>query len=333
MTTRLSPAVRWGVGAILLLLLLPFLGLSSFTLHNMIIIFLYAAMAVAWNILGGLAGQHSMGHAAFMGIAAYTSTLLFIRFNISPWIGMLVGMALVAVFNLIIAYPTLRLRGPFFTLASIAVLEVLRRVAIFWRPVTEGSVGLTIPFKPGWVWMVWQDKKVYYFITLAALVGLVILTHWIRNHRMGYYLRALRADEDAAAMLGVNTTRVKLTASMLSAVMMGMLGTIYAQYVYFIEPDSVFSLDFSIQLVLFSIIGGMDSTLGPVLGAALITPLNEYLRGIGAHGLQGLNFFVYGIALIVVVILIPNGIIPTVLAWWERRRSARAAGSHAKGVS
>lgn len=333
MMARLNPGMRWGGAVVLALLILPLLGVSSFALHNMVIIFLYAALATAWNILGGLAGQHSMGHAAFMGISAYTSTLLFIRFDISPWIGMLAGMALVAVFNLIIAYPTLRLRGPFFTLASIAVLEVLRRVAIYWRPLTEGSVGLTIPFKPGFVWMVWQDKKVYYYLTLVALVGLILLTQWIRNHRLGYYLRALRADEDAAAMLGVNTTRVKLTASMLSAVLTGALGTVYAQYVYFIEPDSVFSLDFSLQLVLFSIIGGMDSVLGPVLGAALITPLNEYLRGIGAQSLQGLNFFVYGIVLMAVVILIPNGIIPTLQAWWHRRKVGNSGKPSAKEVA
>lgn len=320
MIRRMTVQGWGGLAAVVVLAALPLVVESKFILHNMIIIFLYAALAASWNILGGLAGQHSMGHAAFFGIGAYTSTLLLIRANVSPWLGMLAGVGLVAVFALVISYPALRLRGPFFSLATIAVLEVLRRVAIFWRDLTAGSVGLTIPFKLGWQWMVWRGKAPYYYLTLALLVLVVALSYRIRRSRMGYYLRALRADEDAAGMLGVDTTRYKLAAVLISAVLTGVLGTVYAQYVYFIEPDSVFSLDFSIQLVLFSIIGGLDSVMGPLLGAALITPLNEYLRNLGDGRLQGLNFFVYGIALMVVVAVIPNGIIPTLEAWWRRRR-------------
>lgn len=333
MSRRIPSRTWYGIAAAAVLALLPLVMESKFALHNMIIIFLYAALGVAWNILGGLAGQHSMGHASFFGISAYTSTLLLIKGNVSPWLGMLVGMVLVAIFALVISYPALRLKGPFFSLATIAFLEVLRRIAIFWRDLTAGSVGLTIPFKPGWQWMVWRGKEPYYYLTLTLLVLVVALTYWIRESRMGYYLRALRSDEDAAAMLGVNTTRYKLVAVMVSAVLTGILGTVYAQYMYFIEPDSVFSLDFSTQLVLFSIIGGLDSVMGPVLGAALITPLNEFLRGIGAQSLQGLNFFLYGIALMVVVALIPNGIIPTLERWWQRRRLVQAKQTRAKEVA
>lgn len=334
MIRRITSRVWSGLVALAVLAVLPLIVQSKFAQHNMIIIFLYAALAVSWNILGGLAGQHSMGHAAFFGIGAYTSTLLLIRANISPWLGMLAGVAVVTVFALVISYPALRLRGPFFSLASIAFLEVLRRVAIFWRDLTAGSVGLTIPFKPGWQWMVWRGKEPYYYLALVLLVLVVVVSYWIRSSRMGYYLRALRADEDAAGMLGVDTTLYKLAAVMISAVLTGMLGTLYAQYVYFIEPDSVFSLDFSIQLVLFSIIGGLDSVMGPAVGAALITPLNEYLRGLGDGRLQGLNFFIYGIALMVVVAVIPNGIVPTLEAWWRRRRQkARMPSPPAREVA
>lgn len=322
MIKRISTLGWVGIAVAAVLLLLPLVVTAKFTQHNLIIIFLYAALAAAWNILGGLAGQHSMGHAAFFGLGAYTSTLLLIRLQVSPWLGMLVGMAVVGAFAFLIGYPTLRLRGPYFSLATIAIVEVLRRVAVYWRSLTEGSVGLTVPFKPGWEFMVWRSKVPYYYLTLGILIGIVLLTYWVRNSRAGYYLRALRADEDAAAMLGVNTTRYKLAALVVSGLLTGMLGTIYAQYMYFIEPDSVFSMDFSVQLVLFSIIGGLDSVMGPVLGAGLIVPLNEYLRSVGADKLQGLNFFIYGIALIVVVILIPKGIIPTLESWWNRRRPA-----------
>lgn len=322
---RMPRPGTWALlAAALVLFLLPAFGLAKFTMHNLILIFLYAGLAVSWNVLGGLAGQHSMGHAAFFGLSAYTSTLLLIKLEISPWFGMAAGMGVAAIMALIISYPALRLRGPFFSLATIAFVEVLRRVAVFWRSLTAGSVGLTIPFKPGWEWMVWRGKEPYYYLTLTVLIAVIALSYLIRRSRMGYYLRAMRADEDAAAMLGVNTTRMKLAAVMISAVLTGLLGTIYAQYMYFIDPDTVFSMDFSVQLVLFSIIGGLDSVLGPALGAALITPLNEYLRSAAGDKLQGLNFFIYGIALMVVVAVIPNGIIPTLAAWWQRRRGGAA---------
>lgn len=320
MMRRLTPQVWLGIAAVAALAAVPLFVNSRFTLHNMIIVFIYAALGVSWNILGGLAGQHSMGHAAFFGLGAYTSTILLVRASVSPWIGMWIGVLVVSIFALVISYPTLRLRGPFFTLSSIAVVEVLRRVAVYWRDLTQGSVGMTVPFKPGWQWMVWPGKEPYYYLTLLLLVGLVLLTYWVRNSRMGYYLRALRADEDAASVLGINTTRYKLAAVMMSASLTGLLGTVYAQYMYFIEPDSVFSLDFSIELVLFAIIGGLDTVMGPVLGAALIVPLNEFLRGMGADKLQGLNFFIYGVALILVVLTIPRGIIPTLESWWQRRQ-------------
>lgn len=333
MSRRLSPSAWAALAGAAVLLLLPLVVRSKFALHNLILVFLYASLAASWNILGGLAGQHSMGHAAYFGIGAYTSTLLFIRLGISPWIGFLAGVALVAVFALAVSYPAIRLRGPFFTLASIAIVEVLRRVAIHWRSLTEGSVGLTVPFKPGWQWMIWRGKEPYYYLTLLILIGVVALTYGIRRSRVGYYLRAMRADEDAAAVLGVSTTRYKLMALLISAVLTGMLGTIYAQYMYFIEPDSVFSLDLSIELVLLSVIGGLDSVMGPVLGAALVVPLNEFLRGVGSQQLQGLNFFIYGVVLIIVVILMPNGIIPTVRRWWERLNGSRLATAHTKGVA
>ncbi len=301
---------------------------DTFYLHVLIMTMFYAAASSAWNIVGGFAGQLSLGHAAFFGIGAYTSTLLFIDLGLSPWIGMLIGGTLATLVSGAIGYPSFRLRGPFFTLVTIAFAEVLRILTLYAHDFTKGSIGISVPFRPALGNFIFRQLSAYVFVALAFLVIMVLLSLWIEYSRLGYYLAALREDEDAAQALGVDTARYKLVAVLISAFCTAMAGTFYAQYIFFIEPFAIFSLDFSVLLAMMAIIGGLGTVWGPVAGAFLVVPLQETLQAKLGGELQGLHLVVYGTVLIVVVILLPQGIVPTLAGWGKRafgQREARTA--------
>jgi len=297
------------------ILLLALLGLATlfvrqpFYLNILVLILFYAAASSAWNLVGGYAGQLSLGHAAFFGIGAYTSTLLYLKFGVSPWLGLPVGGALAVVFAIAISYPCFRLQGPFFCLATIAFAEVMRILATHFREITQGGVGLTIPFRPGLSNFLFADKAAYAFIAYVFLLVMICVSLLIERARAGTFLSALRDDEDAAEATGVNTSWLKLWVMMVSAFFTAAAGTFYAQYLTFIDPDIVFSLGFSIQLAMLSIIGGMGTIFGPILGSFILTPLDALLRGWLGGLYAGLGFLVYGLILIVVVIYLPDGLI------------------------
>lgn len=297
------------------LVLLILLGLSPlfvrqpYNLNILVMILFYAAASSAWNLIGGYAGQFSLGHTAFFGIGAYTSTLLHLNFGISPWLGLLIGGGLAVGFAVIISYPCFRLRGPFFVLATIAFGEVMRILSTYFKEITKGGVGLVIPIEPSLANFIFHDKAAYAFIAYVLLLLLVGISILIERSRVGYYLAALRDDEDAAEATGINTSRYKLLVMMISAFFTAVTGTFYAQYSSFIEPEIVFSIPFSVQLAMISIIGGMGTIIGPILGSFILTPLDAYLRGWLAGLYNGVGFLIYGLLLIVVVIYMPDGVI------------------------
>jgi branched-chain amino acid transport system permease protein len=309
---------------------LAFLVKDKFYLHVLIMMMFYASASSAWNIVGGFAGQLSLGHAAFFGIGAYTSTLLFIDLGISPWIGMLIGGILATLVSGAIGYPSFRLRGPFFTLVTIAFAEVLRILTLYAHDFTKGSIGISVPFRPALRNFIFRQLSAYVYVALAFMVITVLVSLWIEHSRLGYYLAALREDEDAAQALGIDTARYKLVAVLVSAFFTALAGTFYAQYIFYIEPFQTFSLDFSILLAMMAIIGGVGTVWGPVAGAFLVTPLQEVLQAKLGGELQGLHLVVYGTVLIVVVIVLPQGIVPSLAGWGKRafgQREARPAPS------
>jgi branched-chain amino acid transport system permease protein len=297
---------------------LAFVVKDKFYLHVLIMMLFYAAVSSAWNIVGGFAGQLSLGHAAFFGIGAYTSTLLFIGLGISPWIGMLIGGALATLVSGVIGYPSFRLRGPFFTLVTIAFAEVLRILTLYAHDITKGSIGISVPFRPAPQNFIFRQLSASVVVALAFLGIMVLVNLWIEHSRLGYYLAALREDEDAAQALGIDTARYKLVAVLVSAFFTALAGTFYAQYIFFIEPFQTFSLDFSVLLAMMAIIGGIGTVWGPVAGAFMVTPLQEVLQAKLGGELQGLHLVVYGTVLIVVVILLPQGIVPSLAGWGKR---------------
>jgi branched-chain amino acid transport system permease protein len=299
---------------------------DAFLLDGLILILLWGATAAAWNVAGGYAGQVSLGHAAFFGLGAYSAALLGTRWGLSPWIGLLVGAVLATAFGFVLGFLSNRLRGPYFVLATIAFSQVLLIVASRWRGFTAGSEGIPVPFRPGFWTLGITDKRVWVAIVLALAIFLYLIELYLERSRRGYQLAAVREDEDAALSLGVPALRLKVAAIAASAALTAVSGALWAQYVGFVDPFYVFSVDLSVRFALAAILGGIGTPLGPFLGATLILTLETYLRarfgGIGA-GLVGIYLIIYGTALIVMVRFAPQGLVPWI---GERLRRRPVAG-------
>jgi len=285
---------------------------DAFLLDGLVLILLWGAAGAAWNVAGGYAGQVSIGHAAFFGLGAYSAALLGTRWGVSPWIGLIVGAVLATVFGFILGFLSNRLRGPYFVLVTIAFSQVLRIVASRWRGFTSGSEGIPVPFRPGFWTLGIVDKRVWVYLILVLAALLYLVAVYLERSRRGYQLVAVREDEDAALSLGVPARRLKVAAIAVSAALTAMCGTFWTQYVGFVDPLYVFSVDLSVRFCLFAILGGIGTPLGPFLGAALITVLETSLRarfgGIGA-GLVGIYLIIYGTVLIVTMRVAPQGLL------------------------
>lgn len=307
--TILNPRVYVGLLALSAILLVPFAAQSPFVYHLAIQVCVFAGLATAWNIVGGFAGQLSLGHAVFYGIGSYSAGLLVAKLGISPWIGMFAGAAISSLVALIIAYPTLRLRGPFFSLATIAFLEVVRLLVVHFDGLTGGSAGLNIPLQVGLPWMIFREKWAYLLVAFGFFLVTLVVAWMIRRSRFGFYLIAVREREDAARAVGVNAVRVKIGAAVISAVLTSLIGSFHGMYLTFLEPSSAFSLELSIQIAMFALIGGLGTVAGPVVGAVLVLPVAELARGwLSAFG-NGTHGFVYGMLLVFVVLFFPRGLV------------------------
>jgi branched-chain amino acid transport system permease protein len=306
-------------------LLVPLLTGNLFLQDAVIFVLLWAGLAGAWNIAGGFAGQLSLGHAAFFGLGAYTSTLLKLHLGLSPWIGMLCGGLLVVGASGFIAFAATRLRGPYFALVTIAFATVAQIVAARWYSFTRGNEGLSIPFEPALANFMFAGKLPWTLIVLCYVAGIYVLAAWVKRSRLGYQLAGMREDEDAARALGIDTRRLKVFAIALSAFLTAFGGTFYAQYVGFVDPGYVFSIDLSVKFALMCIIGGMGTALGPILGALLITALEMALRAKWGGERSGLYLIVYGALLIVVVRSMPEGLVAGIPQAWKRWSASRAA--------
>ncbi len=309
---RLSTARKlWGAGIAAALIAYPFVLNSPFPHHVMIIIFLYALMAQSWNILAGYCGQISLGHAVFFGIGAYSSGYLFAAYQLSPWIGMLVGIAIAMAMAVAIGIPTLRLRGHYFAIATLVIGESVQIVFQRWEMVGAAS-GIWLPIvreQPLLNFQFNESKIPYYFIALAFLAAACATVWYLERSKLGFYFRAIREEPEAASSLGVNVSLYKVCAFMLSAAFMAMAGTFYAQYVLVIDPEAVFPLTLSILVLLIAVMGGVGRLWGPVIGAAVLVPLSEFTR-IYFGGTGGtVDLMIYGVLIVLICIFRPSGLL------------------------
>ena len=233
-------------------------------MHVMILVFMFAMLGVAWNIMGGYAGMFSFGQAAFFGIGAYTSSFLLMTFHVNPWIGLIAGGVVAALVAAAIGYPCSNLRGHYFAIASIAFAEIVRVHFNNWTLVNAAE-GMSLPMLDESFanFMFHSSKLPYYYIMLAFLLLALIVCYFVATSKMGYYFRAIKESHDVAEVLGVNVVRYRLIAIMISAFLSAMAGTFYAQYVLYIDPESVMLLAISVQIVLMSMLGGPGPSWAP----------------------------------------------------------------------
>jgi branched-chain amino acid transport system permease protein len=292
---------------------LPVVLRSPTYLHILILLYLYAYLTTSWNLVGGFAGVLPLGHAAFVGIGAYTSTILYLQYGISPWLGMIVGGVLAAIVGIIIGLPTFKMRGAYFALATIAFGEGIRVMVEnidYLGPFNlNGPRGLQIPpLNVGLTNLMFTNKEPYYYIILVMLVAVLALTYSISRSKLGYYLNAGGEEPEAAMSLGVNVARCKLIAMAMSSFLTALAGTFYAQFTLFIHPKSVISLDLSFEIAFIALIGGRGSIAGPVLGALLLKPVGDFSRIYFGATLPGLHLIIFGTVLVLVMIFQPRGL-------------------------
>ncbi len=314
-------------GGFALLAAVPAATTDSYVLNLLILVFYYAYLGQAWNLLGGYAGQLSLGHAAYFGVGAYTSTLLFTQAGLSPWIGMWAGALLAALLALGIGLLGFRfgLRGVYFSLLTLACAEILRVLVLHWEP-AGGATGVFLPFR-GDAPALYQFKGrvPYYYIALAMLAAATAVVALVVRAPLGWRLTAVREDEEAAEAVGVDTQRAKLAAIALSGALTALGGTFYAQYFFYIHPGIVFAAPLSIEILLRPVVGGAGTIAGPLLGSAILTPLAELSRSaLGKAGLEGLHLVLYGALLIATVLFFPRGAVSGLsrLARWLRAKPA-----------
>ena len=293
-------------------LLIPLFVKGSYTQRVFTEVFFYAAMGSAWNILGGFGRQTSWASPAFFCIGAYSAILLDRNFGISPWLSIFVGIFLAALLAVLIGSPTLKLRGVFFSIATISCTSIVRQILFNTPDLTGGAQGLTLKMSSGNnFWKLRFDSEIpFFYIAFTWMMIVVVIVTIFSKSKLGWYLRAIREDEDAAQSLGIRTYQVKLKAFVLSAILLAVTGAFYSFKIGYIDPNSSASHDLAVRIAVTAILGGMGTVWGPVLGAFICVPMleasNYYLSDFGGGGA---GFALYGLAMVLVVLLRPNGVI------------------------
>jgi branched-chain amino acid transport system permease protein len=330
MIGKLARSGALWLGALALVMLaLPLVVTSNFALDICIRVLLFAFIGVAWNLMGGYAKQLSLGHAAYFGLGAYTSSILLIDYDVSPWIGMLAGGVVAALASLPIGALCFRLRGPYFAIATIATAQVLMLLFLKFRDFAWGAEGTTMPnLGDAPLMMQFDGKAPYYYIALALLTLGLAVTWRIERSWVGYYLVAIGEDEDAAEAVGVNAARIKRDIYMISAFLTALAGTFYVQYIYFIDPNTAFSFSVSVEAALVSIVGGIGTLWGPVLGTVLLETTSALLQSWLGSGRGGVQLTIYSLILMAVILWRPTGLIG-LLTDARRRISAGAKRNRA----
>ena len=280
------------------LFLFPLMSPDAYFLSFLFTLFVYIALSESWNLIGGYAGYLSFGHVAFFGVGAYTAALLLIHFGLSPFYTCFVGGILAAILAAIFGYPCLRLKGPYFCIASLCLGLIMRLITIN-LDFTGAMVGLWLPLPP--------SNAFFYEFMLALSLIIVLLTRRIEGTKFGLGLRSIREDEETAQTVGINATRLKLTALILSAFLVGIVGSIYAYYRTFIHPDHMFDTYMSIIIVVMALLGGSKSWLGPVIGAIIVTVIDQLLVAFTRIPSEACRM-IFGLLLIFVIIFMPDGI-------------------------
>ena len=304
------------------LALVPKLVSDVYLMNVLILTVLFAALSQSWNILGGYCGQVSLGHALYFGIGAYVTSILFVKFGILPWVGLAAGGVLAALVALVLGYPCFRLKGHYFSIATIVIAEIGLLLFHNWD-YAGAALGIQWPFgrDSWWTLQFARDKAPYFYFVLGLAAVVWLVTFTIVESRWGYWWRAVKDDPEAAESLGVTVFHSKMAAAGVSAFFTAIGGGFYAAFVSYIDPESVMQFRFSLLMALPAVLGGINSLWGPAVGALILIPLAEFTRSyMGGTG-SGLDLAVYGALIMVVSLTRPEGLL-SIFDTLGRRRTA-----------
>jgi branched-chain amino acid transport system permease protein len=280
-------------------------------MQSAIYVVIYMYWASSWNILGGYTGLFALGNGVYIGVGAYVTAVLFVYCGITPWIGMIIAGLVAGLLSVLIGYPVFKLKGMYYSLASIALMSVFELIfnneMEIFGVYTGGPNGLRFPVTGRALDMQLSSKTSYYYLVLALLVIVLLFSDYIQNSKTGFYFRSIRANQDAAASLGVNVLKYKLTTFL------------------YVNAKQVFGMDLSFSMVLFCILGGANTLWGPVIGALLMVPIQQALRVAAGVELAALSSLIYGLALCLVMLFMPDGLLGAIKKLIAKRKTATVA--------
>jgi branched-chain amino acid transport system permease protein len=297
---------------------------NSFVLNILTLTFLLGGLSTSWNIIGGFGGQFSLAHSVFFAIGAYTTANLYLKLGLTPWIGLLVSAVVGAVIACLVSAPVFRLRGPFFAIATMAFTEVAQALAMHFEQYTGGARGLIIPFHASFANMIFPTRLPYTIIMLAFVATTLIVASYIYRSKLGYYLQALRDNDSTAQASGIVVLRTKLVAMAISAALTSVGGALFMMYIRVADPPALLSLfDIGVKIALISLIGGVGTIYGPLLGALLIVPLEAWLKTQLGTQFPGASLIVLGALLVIASLYLKHGVWGAIVGLKERlQRSA-----------
>ena len=306
-----------------LALVIPMFVTKPYYLHVITMCLLWAYLASSWNLFCGFAGQLSLGHGVFAATGAYVAVMLFNDYNLSPWIGMFIGAGAAVLLSILIGYPTFKLRGAYYALATVAIgsgavvlIENTQTLGPFNMGGAEGLIIKLMGNAPAY--FQFMTKQPYYYIALIMLIIIVIFAFWLKNSRLGYYLSALKEDPEAAAALGINVRNAKLVAAAYSAFFTAIGGVFYAMLIRYLEPHAIAGPLMSNEMVFLAVVGGTGTVLGPVLGGITLHAISEVIQFYFGHLAQGLHLFIYGLIVVFMIMFKPQGIIEILQKYYNR---------------
>jgi len=295
--------------SITILVSLPFIFNGNFPHHVMTMMCIWSILGMGWNFIGGYAGQVSNGHALFYGIGAYSVGLCMQLFNLSPWISIWIGILISMTMAFLVGKALLRLRGHIFAIASMAIAECGRIIVLNTKEL-GGATGVFF-FNPAmnpWISMQFKNSFLYYFVFLFFAVVVFSITKILDKSKFCYFLRTINGNEIAAESVGIDTAKYKMLAYMLSAAIVSLAGSLYAQFMLYIDPTMLMTLQISMMIVLVTVMGGIGTVYGPIIGAIVLTFISEFTRvKFGIYG--GIDLILYGALVIIIVLFLPEGLI------------------------
>lgn len=311
------------IACLAIALAIPQFVTKPYYLHVITMCLLWAYLAASWNLFTGFAGPLSLGHGIYTAIGAYVTIILFNEFNISPWIGMFVGAGGAVLMSLLIGYPTFKLRGAYYALATVAigsgVVVLIENTSTIGSLTVGGAEGLSVNLLGNApLYFQFISKVPYYYIAVLMVIIIILVSYWIKNSRLGYYLSALKEDEDAAAALGINVRVAKLKAAAYSAFFTALGGVFYAMLIRYLEPHAIAGPLMSNQMVFLAIVGGSGTVLGPIFGGITLSAISEVVRFYLGSMAQGLHLFIYGLIVVLMIMFKPQGIIEVIQKYYNR---------------